>query len=50
MDSKTWIEKNEKYVMNTYGRFDVVLESGKGCIAKDVKLTQIGRASCRERV
>lgn len=36
MDSKTWIEKNEKYVMNTYGRFDVVLESGKGCIAKDV--------------
>jgi predicted acetylornithine/succinylornithine family transaminase len=31
------IEKSKKYKMNTYGSFDIVFESGHGCILTDIK-------------
>lgn len=34
---KEYIKKSKKYVADTYARFDLLLESGKGCRLKDIE-------------
>jgi acetylornithine/N-succinyldiaminopimelate aminotransferase len=36
-DHESIIKKDAEYVMQNYGRYDIVLESGKGCIVRDIK-------------
>lgn len=35
MNSARWIEKSEKFIMKTYGRYPVVPVRGKGCVVWD---------------
>lgn len=35
MNNQTLIEKNKKYIMNTYKSFPIVLEKGKGVYVWD---------------
>ena len=36
MNSKQWIEKSDKYIMKTYGRYPIVPARGEGCRLWDV--------------
>jgi len=36
MNSQQWIEKSDKYIMKTYGRYPIVPIRGKGCTLWDV--------------
>ncbi len=31
MNSQQWIEKSDKYIMRTYGRYPIVPVRGEGC-------------------
>jgi acetylornithine aminotransferase len=35
MNSQQWIEKSDKYIMKTYGRYPIVPVKGEGCIVWD---------------
>jgi acetylornithine/N-succinyldiaminopimelate aminotransferase len=35
MNSQQWIEKSDKYIMKTYGRYPIVPVRGKGCVVWD---------------
>jgi acetylornithine/N-succinyldiaminopimelate aminotransferase len=36
MNSEQWIEKSDKYIMKTYGRYPIVPARGEGCLLWDV--------------
>ena len=48
MNSQQWVEKSDKYIMKTYGRYPIVPVKGAGCRLWDADGKEISQQKRRD--